>query len=109
MESKDPKENTQCPKHPCICSDTSHVTCLFLTSLFLWDYIIDFDWLEMQDYKKNAYMEAELQCSNAIQSMERKLRAACHATDANIDKVVKVSIYWSVFLFFTYMKVFNVT
>ncbi|KAF3451422.1 hypothetical protein FNV43_RR07517 [Rhamnella rubrinervis] len=43
-----------------------------------------------EDYKKNAYMEAELRCSNAMQSMERKLRAACHATDANIDKVVKV-------------------
>ncbi|CAL8160504.1 unnamed protein product [Prunus armeniaca] len=28
-------------------------------------------------------MEAELQCSNAIQSMERKLRVACHASDAN--------------------------
>ncbi|CAL2263578.1 unnamed protein product [Prunus armeniaca] len=26
-------------------------------------------------------MEAELQCSNAIQSMERKLRVACHASD----------------------------
>ena len=37
-------------------------------------------------------MEAELKCSNALQSMERKLRTACHATDANIDNVVKVSI-----------------
>ena len=36
-------------------------------------------------------MEAELRCSNAIQGMERKLRTACHASDANIDNVVKVS------------------
>ncbi|CAB4298152.1 unnamed protein product [Prunus armeniaca] len=34
-------------------------------------------------------MEAELQCSNGIQSMERKLRIACHASDANIDNVLK--------------------
>ncbi|CAB4282143.1 unnamed protein product [Prunus armeniaca] len=42
------------------------------------------------DCKRNAYMEAELQCSNGIQSMERKLRIACHASDANIDNVLKV-------------------
>ncbi|CAL2263610.1 unnamed protein product [Prunus armeniaca] len=36
-------------------------------------------------------MEAELQCSNGIQSMERKLRIACHASDANIDNVLKVN------------------
>ncbi|CAB4312448.1 unnamed protein product [Prunus armeniaca] len=35
-------------------------------------------------------MEAELQCSNGIQSMERKLRIACHASDANIDNVLKL-------------------
>ncbi|XP_068320785.1 uncharacterized protein [Pyrus communis] len=45
---------------------------------------------EFEDCKKNAYMEAELHCSNAIQSMERKLRTACHASDANIDNVLKV-------------------
>lgn len=55
--------------------------------------LIDFNWLKLQDYKRNAYMEAELRCSNAIQSMERKLRTACHATDANIDAVVKVNFY----------------
>ncbi|CAL8998933.1 unnamed protein product, partial [Prunus brigantina] len=44
----------------------------------------------LADCKRNAYMEAELQCSNAIQSMERKLRIACHASDANIDNVLKV-------------------
>ncbi|GAV87507.1 GBP domain-containing protein/GBP_C domain-containing protein [Cephalotus follicularis] len=43
-----------------------------------------------EDYRKNAYMEADLHCSNAIQSMEKRLRAACHASDANIDSVVKV-------------------
>ncbi|XP_030480849.1 uncharacterized protein LOC115697845 [Cannabis sativa] len=43
-----------------------------------------------EDYKKSAYMEAEMQCSNALQSMERKLRTACHASAANFDNVVKV-------------------
>ncbi|GAB2298633.1 hypothetical protein Dimus_032703 [Dionaea muscipula] len=43
-----------------------------------------------EDYKRIAYMEADLQCSNAIQNMEKKLRAACHARDANLDHVVKV-------------------
>ncbi|KAI4306435.1 hypothetical protein L6164_029712 [Bauhinia variegata] len=43
-----------------------------------------------EDYKRNAFMEADLQCSNAIQSMEKRLRAACHASDANIDNIVKV-------------------
>lgn len=38
-------------------------------------------------------MEAELQCTNAIQSMEKRLRAACHSSGANIDNVIKVSIY----------------
>lgn len=45
---------------------------------------------EFEDYKRNAYMEADLRCSNAIQSMEKRLRAACHASDVNIDNVVKV-------------------
>jgi hypothetical protein len=48
----------------------------------------------MQDYRRNAYMEADLRNSNAIQSMEKRLRAACHASDANIDNVVKVSIHF---------------
>ncbi|KHN42483.1 Patellin-3 [Glycine soja] len=43
-----------------------------------------------QDYKRNAYMEPDLQCSNAIQSMEKRLRAACNASDAKIDNVAKV-------------------
>ncbi|KAK3438457.1 hypothetical protein EUGRSUZ_C03068 [Eucalyptus grandis] len=43
-----------------------------------------------EDYKRNAFMEADLQCSHAIRSMEKRLRAACHTPDANIDNVVKV-------------------
>ncbi|XP_027347044.1 guanylate-binding protein 1-like [Abrus precatorius] len=43
-----------------------------------------------EDYRRNAFMEAELQCSNAIQSMEKRLRAACNASDAKIDNVAKV-------------------
>ncbi|ESR62657.1 hypothetical protein CICLE_v10014139mg [Citrus x clementina] len=42
-----------------------------------------------EDHKKNVYMEADIRCSSAIQSMERKLRAACHSLDASIDNVVK--------------------
>ena len=37
-------------------------------------------------------MEADLQCSNAIQSMEKRLRAACNASDAKIDNVAKVIV-----------------
>ncbi|TXG47472.1 hypothetical protein EZV62_026766 [Acer yangbiense] len=48
------------------------------------------DRLLMQDYKRNVFMEAEIQCSKAMQSMEKRLRAACHSSDANIDNVVKV-------------------
>lgn len=36
-------------------------------------------------------MEADLRCANAIQSMEKKLRAACHVPDAKLDDVVKVN------------------
>nr|KJB69557.1 hypothetical protein B456_011G030500 [Gossypium raimondii] len=42
------------------------------------------------DYKRNAFMEADLKCSNAIQSMGKRLRAACHASDASVEKIVKV-------------------
>ncbi|KAF3486534.1 hypothetical protein F2Q69_00055411 [Brassica cretica] len=41
------------------------------------------------DYKRNAFMEADLRCTSAIQSMEKQLRAACHASNANMDNVVK--------------------
>ncbi|KAG8490822.1 hypothetical protein CXB51_013994 [Gossypium anomalum] len=43
-----------------------------------------------EDYKRNAFMEADMRCTNAIESMGKRLRAACHASDASIDNVVKV-------------------
>ncbi|RDY14647.1 Guanylate-binding protein 3, partial [Mucuna pruriens] len=43
-----------------------------------------------EDYRRNAFMEADLQCSKAIQSMEKRLRAACNSSDAKIDNVAKV-------------------
>ncbi|KAK7252117.1 hypothetical protein RIF29_35851 [Crotalaria pallida] len=43
-----------------------------------------------EDYKRTAFMEADLQCSNAIHSMEKRLRAACNASGAKIDNVAKV-------------------
>lgn len=44
----------------------------------------------MQDYKRNAFIEADIQCLNAIQNMERKLKAACQVDDAKIERVVIV-------------------
>ena len=43
-----------------------------------------------EDYKRNVFIEADLQRSTTIQSMEKRLRVACHASDASIDNVVKV-------------------
>ncbi|PPD99720.1 hypothetical protein GOBAR_DD03260 [Gossypium barbadense] len=43
-----------------------------------------------EDYKRNAFMEADMRCSDAIETMGKRLRAACHASDASIDNVVKV-------------------
>ncbi|KAI3988077.1 hypothetical protein MKX01_011866 [Papaver californicum] len=43
-----------------------------------------------EDYKKHAFMDAELKCSNTIRNMEKNLRAACHVPDAKLDHVVKV-------------------
>ncbi|CDO99475.1 unnamed protein product [Coffea canephora] len=43
-----------------------------------------------EDIKKDAFREAYLQCSNAIQNMDRELRSACHAADAKVDNVLKV-------------------
>ncbi|KAL5989496.1 hypothetical protein ACLOJK_010388 [Asimina triloba] len=43
-----------------------------------------------EDYKKNAFMDADLKCSSAIQSMEKRLRAACHSSDAKLDHILKV-------------------
>ncbi|KAM1102910.1 hypothetical protein ACFX19_011681 [Malus domestica] len=66
-----------------------HLSVLVNSSL-VYLVLLCLNWLLTQDCKKNAYMEAELHCSNAIQIMERKLRTACHASDANIDNVRKV-------------------
>ncbi|KAK1285319.1 hypothetical protein QJS10_CPB20g01885 [Acorus calamus] len=41
-----------------------------------------------EDYKKKAFVEAELRCSNTIQNMESKLRAACHVPGAKFDNVI---------------------
>ncbi|XP_021726537.1 guanylate-binding protein 3-like [Chenopodium quinoa] len=43
-----------------------------------------------EDYKRNAYMEAEMKCLNAIQNMEKRLRAACHSADAKLEQVFKI-------------------
>ncbi|PPR96058.1 hypothetical protein GOBAR_AA24612 [Gossypium barbadense] len=51
-----------------------------------------------EDYKRNAFMEADMRCSNAIESMGKRLRAACHASDASIDNVVKVSGHYPLVL-----------
>ncbi|XP_066362699.1 uncharacterized protein [Miscanthus floridulus] len=41
-----------------------------------------------EDYKRNAFLEADLQCSNKVQKMESKLRAVCNCPDAKLDDVV---------------------
>uniref|UniRef100_K3YPH3 GB1/RHD3-type G domain-containing protein n=1 Tax=Setaria italica TaxID=4555 RepID=K3YPH3_SETIT len=43
-----------------------------------------------QDYKKNAFLEADKQCSNAIQNMEKKIRAACTAPGVKVSAVIQV-------------------
>lgn len=43
-----------------------------------------------EDIRKDAFRESSLQCSNAIQDMETRLRKACHAPDAKVDTVLKV-------------------
>ncbi|XP_010684335.1 uncharacterized protein LOC104898902 isoform X3 [Beta vulgaris subsp. vulgaris] len=45
---------------------------------------------EFEEYEKNTYMEADLQCSIAIKNMEKQLRTACHAPDAKFVQVLKV-------------------
>ncbi|KAG5561743.1 hypothetical protein RHGRI_004705 [Rhododendron griersonianum] len=42
-----------------------------------------------EDYKRDAFREAYLQLSNAIQNMEKELRSACHAPDAKVDNILK--------------------
>ncbi|CAN6336811.1 unnamed protein product [Urochloa humidicola] len=43
-----------------------------------------------EDYKRNAFLEADLECSNRVQSMESKVRAACKRPDAKLDEVVRL-------------------
>ncbi|RZC65295.1 hypothetical protein C5167_008987 [Papaver somniferum] len=43
-----------------------------------------------EDHRRNVFLEADLRCSRLIQGMEKRLRAACHDSNANIDHVVKV-------------------
>ncbi|KAF6986294.1 hypothetical protein CFC21_004074 [Triticum aestivum] len=43
-----------------------------------------------EDFKRNAFLEADLQCSNKIQSMESKVRAACNRPDSKLDDVVRI-------------------
>ncbi|KAJ6797421.1 guanylate-binding protein 3 [Iris pallida] len=43
-----------------------------------------------EDYKRNTFLEADLRCSNTIQGMETKLRAACNVPDAKLDDVIQV-------------------
>ncbi|KAI3989362.1 hypothetical protein MKX01_026945 [Papaver californicum] len=43
-----------------------------------------------EDHRRNAFLEADLRCSSLLQGMEKRLRAACHDSDVNIDHVVKV-------------------
>ncbi|CAL9778213.1 unnamed protein product [Musa acuminata subsp. burmannicoides] len=43
-----------------------------------------------EEYKRTAFLEADLQCSKVIQSMETKLRAACHAPDAKLSDVIQL-------------------
>ncbi|CAN6237960.1 unnamed protein product [Urochloa humidicola] len=43
-----------------------------------------------QDYKRNAFLEADKKCSNAIQNMEKKIRAACAAPGVKVSAVIQV-------------------
>lgn len=43
-----------------------------------------------EDYKRNAFREAYLQCSNAIQNMEKELRTTCQSPSTKLDDVLKV-------------------
>lgn len=57
----------------------------------------------MQDYKRDAFREAYLQLSNAIQNMEKELRSACHASDAKVDNVLKASVTGGLLLFLNFL------
>lgn len=43
-----------------------------------------------QDYKRNAFLEADKQCSDAVHNMEKKLRAACSAPGAKVACMIQV-------------------
>ncbi|PWZ38900.1 Guanylate-binding protein 4 [Zea mays] len=43
-----------------------------------------------QVYKRNAFLEADLQCSNKVQNMESKVRAACNSSNAKLDDIVRL-------------------
>uniref|UniRef100_A0A0D9VF86 GB1/RHD3-type G domain-containing protein n=1 Tax=Leersia perrieri TaxID=77586 RepID=A0A0D9VF86_9ORYZ len=43
-----------------------------------------------QEYKRNAFLEADKQCTNMIQTMEKKLRAACAAPGVEVSSVIQV-------------------
>ncbi|XP_020676608.1 guanylate-binding protein 3-like [Dendrobium catenatum] len=43
-----------------------------------------------EEYKRNAFLEADLHCSRMIKTMEEKLRAACHVPNAQVDVVFAV-------------------
>ncbi|XP_073028025.1 uncharacterized protein [Primulina eburnea] len=43
-----------------------------------------------EDIKKDAFREAYLQCTNAVENMEKELRIACHSPGAKVDTVIKV-------------------
>lgn len=51
----------------------------------------------MQGIRKDAFREAYVQCSNAIQSMESELRKACHGPDVKVENVIKVRIFFPIF------------
>lgn len=52
--------------------------------------LTNFQKKKFEEFKRDAFREAYLQCSSAIQSMEKELRKACHAPDAKIDNVTKI-------------------
>lgn len=43
-----------------------------------------------EEIRRDAFREAYVQCSNAIQKMESDLRKACHTPDAKVENVLKV-------------------
>uniref|UniRef100_A0A1D1YUI6 Guanylate-binding protein 4 n=1 Tax=Anthurium amnicola TaxID=1678845 RepID=A0A1D1YUI6_9ARAE len=43
-----------------------------------------------EDYKRNSFLEADLRCTQTIQTVEKKFRTACHVPDAKIDDVIQL-------------------